>query len=61
MEHGFSVLQGIAEYLLNTDWVSVGPGEFMWLRAFCPQACIATGHVPFLYLLYRDLNRHVPR
>lgn len=61
MEHGFSVLQGIAEYLLNSDWVGVGPGDFMWLRAFCPQACIATGHVPFPYLLYRDLNRHVPR
>ena len=32
----------------------------MWLRAFCPQACIATGDEPFRYLLYKDVNRHMP-
>lgn len=59
MEHGLYVLSGTAKYLLNKDWVEVGPGDFMWLRAFCPQACIATGDVPFRYLLYKDVNRHV--
>ncbi len=58
MEHGLYVLQGTARYLLNRDWVEVGPGDFMWLRAFCPQACIATGTTPFRYLLYKDMNRH---
>jgi (S)-ureidoglycine aminohydrolase len=58
MEHGLFVLQGTARYLLNRDWVEVGPGDFMWLRAFCPQACIATGTEPFRYLLYKDCNRH---
>lgn len=58
MEHGIYVLQGTAKYLLNTDWVDVGPGDFMWLRAFCPQACEATGNEPFRYLLYKDVNRH---
>ncbi len=58
MEHGIYVLQGRAQYLLNTDWVDVGPGDFMWLRAFCPQACKATGDEPFRYLLYKDVNRH---
>ncbi len=58
MEHGLYVLQGTARYLLNTDWVEVGPGDFMWLRAFCPQACEATGNEPFRYLLYKDVNRH---
>jgi len=58
MEHGLYVLEGTARYLLNTDWVDVGPGDFMWLRAFCPQACIATGDKPFRYLLYKDVNRH---
>lgn len=58
MEHGLYVLQGTARYLLNTDWVDVGPGDFMWLRAFCPQACEATGDEPFRYLLYKDVNRH---
>jgi (S)-ureidoglycine aminohydrolase len=60
MEHGLYVLQGTADYLLNKDWVSVGPGDFLWLRAFCPQACIATGTEPFRYLLYKDVNRHMP-
>lgn len=58
MEHGLYVLEGTAKYLLNEDWVDVGPGDFMWLRAFCPQACIATGEGPFRYLLYKDVNRH---
>lgn len=58
MEHGLYVLQGTARYLLNKDWVEVGPGDFMWLRAFCPQACVATGNEPFRYLLYKDVNRH---
>jgi len=30
----------------------------MWLRAFCPQACYASGIGPFGYLLYKDANRH---
>ncbi|TNC49837.1 (S)-ureidoglycine aminohydrolase [Rubellimicrobium rubrum] len=58
MEHGLYVLEGTARYLLNTDWVEVGPGDFMWLRAFCPQACVVTGEGPFRYLLYKDVNRH---
>ena len=59
MEHGLYVLEGTARYLLNRDWVEVGPGDFLWLRAFCPQACVATGDGPFRYLLYKDVNRHV--
>ena len=43
MEHGLYVLEGKAVYLLNTDWVEVEAGDFMWLRAFCPQACYAGG------------------
>jgi (S)-ureidoglycine aminohydrolase len=60
MEHGLYVLQGKAVYLLNQDWVEVEAGDFMWLRAFCPQACTAAGPVPFRYLLYKDVNRHAP-
>ncbi|MEM6888596.1 MAG: bifunctional allantoicase/(S)-ureidoglycine aminohydrolase [Pseudomonadota bacterium] len=59
MEHGLYVLQGEADYLLNRDWVHVVAGDFLWLRAFCPQACIAKGSEPFRYLLYKDVNRHV--
>ena len=59
MEHGLYVLEGKAVYLLNQDWVEVQEGDFMWLRAFCPQACYAGGPGPFRYLLYKDVNRHV--
>ena len=58
MEHGLYVLEGKAVYLLNEDWVEVEAGDFMWLRAFCPQACYAGGPGPFRYLLYKDVNRH---
>ncbi|WP_298014129.1 bifunctional allantoicase/(S)-ureidoglycine aminohydrolase [uncultured Castellaniella sp.] len=58
MEHGLYVLEGQAVYRLNQDWVEVQAGDFMWLRAFCPQACYAGGPKPFRYLLYKDVNRH---
>ncbi len=59
MEHGLYVLEGKAVYRLNRDWVEVEAGDFMWLRAYCPQACYAAGPGPFRYLLYKDVNRHV--
>lgn len=60
MEHGLYVLEGRGVYLLNRDWHEVGPGDFLWLRAFCPQGCVAAGPGPFRYLLYKDVNRHPP-
>ncbi len=60
MEHGLYVLEGKAVYLLNQEWVEVQEGDFMWLRAFCPQACYAGGPGRFRYLLYKDVNRHAP-
>ncbi len=57
MEHGLYVLEGKGVYKLNEDWVEVEAGDFMWLRAFCPQACYAGGPGPFRYLLYKDVNR----
>jgi len=60
MEHGLFVLEGKAVYRLNRDWVEVEAGDFMWLRAFCPQACYAGGPGRFRYLLYKDANRHMP-
>ncbi len=60
MEHGLYVLEGKAVYKLNNDWVEVEAGDFMWLRAFCPQACYAGGPGKFRYLLYKDVNRHMP-
>ncbi len=51
MEHGLYILEGKAVYHLNQDWVEVEAGDFMWLRAFCPQACYAGGPKDFRYLL----------
>ena len=59
MEHGLYVLEGKAVYRLNNDWVEVEAGDFMWLRAFCPQACYAGGPGRFRYLLYKDVNRQM--
>ncbi|MEP0049486.1 MAG: bifunctional allantoicase/(S)-ureidoglycine aminohydrolase [Roseobacter sp.] len=59
MEHGLYVLEGKAVYRLNSDWVEVEAGDYMWLRAFCPQACYAGGPGRFRYLLYKDVNRHM--
>jgi (S)-ureidoglycine aminohydrolase len=59
MEHGIYVLEGKAVYRLNQDWVEVEAGDYLWLRAFCPQACYAGGPGRFRYLLYKDVNRHM--
>lgn len=59
MEHGLYVLEGKAVYRLNADWVEVEAGDYMSLRAFCPQACYAGGPSNFRYLLYKDQNRQV--
>ena len=59
MEHGLYVLEGKAVYRLNGDWVEVQEGDFISMRAFCPQACYAGGPGRFRYLLYKDVNRQV--
>ena len=60
MEHGIYILEGKGISRLNQDWVEVQAGDFLWLRAFCPQACYAAGSSRFRYLLYKDINRHMP-
>lgn len=59
MEHGLLMLEGKAVYHLNGDWVEVQAGDFLSLRAFCPQACYAGGPSNFRYLLYKDVNRQI--
>ena len=59
MEHGIYILQGRGTYRLNEDWVEVQAGDFLWLRAFCPQACYTDGPEDFRYLLYKDVNRQM--
>lgn len=59
MEHGLYVLEGKGVYKLNQDWIEVEAGDYMWLRAYCPQACYSGGDGVFKYLLYKDVNRHM--
>lgn len=59
MEHGLYMLEGKAVYHLNGDWVEVEAGDYLSLRAFCPQACYAGGPGLFRYLLYKDVNRQI--
>ncbi|GAB3126752.1 bifunctional allantoicase/(S)-ureidoglycine aminohydrolase [Tsukamurella serpentis] len=59
MEHGLYILEGKGVYHLNGDWVEVEAGDYLSLRAFCPQACYAGGPSNFRYLLYKDVNRQV--
>ncbi len=59
MEHGIYILQGKGVYRLNSDWIEVEAGDFIWLRAFCPQCCYAGGPEQFRYLLYKDVNRQI--
>ena len=37
MEHGLYMLQGKGMYLLNEKWHEVEAGDFIWMKAFCPQ------------------------
>ena len=59
MEHGLYMLQGKGMYLLNDVWHEVQAGDFIWMRAFCPQAFYAGGPGPARYLLYKNMNRQI--
>ncbi len=57
MEHGLLMLEGEGIYRLGDSWYPVQAGDFIWMRAFCPQWFGALGKTPAKYLLYKDWNR----
>jgi (S)-ureidoglycine aminohydrolase len=57
MEHGLLMLEGEGIYRLGDSWYPVQAGDFIWMRAFCPQWFGALGKIPAKYLLYKDWNR----
>jgi (S)-ureidoglycine aminohydrolase len=59
MEHGLYMLEGQMAYMLGGDLHEVEKGDFIWMGAFCPQFCIASGREPSAYLLYKDVNRDI--
>ena len=57
MEHGLLMLEGEGIYRLGDCWYPVEAGDFIWMRAFCPQWFGALGKTPAKYLIYKDWNR----
>ncbi len=57
MEHGLLMLQGEGIYRLGDCWYPVQAGDFIWMRAFCPQWFGALGKTAAKYLIYKDWNR----
>jgi len=58
MEHGLLMLEGGGIYRLSDAWYPVQAGDFIWMRAYCPQWFGALGKQPAKYLIYKDWRRH---
>jgi (S)-ureidoglycine aminohydrolase len=58
MEHGLLMLSGGGIYRLGDAWYPVQAGDFIWMRAYCPQWFGALGKQPAKYLIYKDRGRH---
>ncbi len=56
-EHGAYIYEGEGLYLLNDDWRPVKKGDFIWMGAFCKQACYAVGRERLSYIYSKDCNR----
>lgn len=62
-EHGMLFLSGKAMYRLDEDWVPVQKGDYIFMDAYCPQACYGVGDEgidePCVYIYSKDCNRDV--
>lgn len=59
-EHGMYALTGAGMYRLDNDWVPVKAGDYVFMDAYCPQACYAVGKdEAFSYIYSKDCNRDV--
>lgn len=59
-EHGMLFLSGKGMYRLDDDWVPVKAGDYVFMDAYCPQACYAVGKEDDLIYIYsKDCNRDV--
>ena len=58
MEHGLLMLEGGGIYRLGDSWYPVQAGDFIWMRAYCPQWFGAIGKSQAKYLIYKDWRRH---
>lgn len=59
-EHGAYCLSGQGMYNLDNDWVPVQKGDYIFMGAYCLQACYAVGRGEnFAYVYSKDCNRDV--
>ena len=62
-EHGMLMLTGKGMYRLDEDWVPVKAGDYIFMDAYCPQACYAVGDEgiddALTYIYSKDCNRDV--
>lgn len=62
-EHGMYFLSGKAMYRLDQDWVPLQKGDYVFMDAYCPQACYAVGdegrEEELVYIYSKDCNRDV--
>ena len=59
-EHGMYFLSGKGMYRVDDEWIPVEKGDYLFLDAYCPQACYAVGKEDdFVYIYSKDCNREV--
>ena len=62
-EHGMYFLSGKGMYRLDDEWIPVKKGYYVFMDAYCPQACYAIGdegrEEVLTYIYSKDCNRDV--
>lgn len=58
-EHGAYIYSGRGMYNLDNQWIPVKKGDYLYMGAYCPQACYAVGDEEFAYIYSKDCNRDV--
>nr|WP_317282902.1 (S)-ureidoglycine aminohydrolase [uncultured Sellimonas sp.] len=59
-QHGMYFLSGKAMYRIGDDWVPVQKGDYVFMQAYCPQACYGVGKgEDVTYIYSKDCNRDV--
>lgn len=59
-EHGMLFLSGKGMYRVDDEWIPVKKGDYLFLDAYCPQACYGVGKdEDLIYIYSKDCNREV--
>lgn len=58
-EHGMYFLQGKGMYRLDDEWFPLQKGDYVFMDAYCPQACYGVGDEDYVYIYSKDCNRDV--